>query len=157
MYATTQDFLIQYQNEEYSELSDIDNDSAEIADDRISSALNMAASEINQIIGVRYKLPLTVSVPFLKWANLVIARHSLDSNDGREKPLEDYEKVIDRLEKIANGKSVLVDSTGATISPIPDSIPDESGYYKGNMYSGRSRAKVPNFGYTVPERRRFLK
>jgi phage gp36-like protein len=155
VYATVSDFLKHYQLEEFRELGNIDNDSEIEIESRIYNALSLASSEVDQIIGIKYPLPLPTNykVPFLVWANVVIARKNLSSYEEREKPRLDYEDVIERLRYIAEGKSALVDTSGNIIKPITEN--QSVNRYQGKMYYGQSKAPIPNFSGNVY--RRYLK
>lgn len=149
-YATIYDFKQFYQGSEWSELADIDNNTPGQDERRIGQALILAASEIDQIIGIRFILPITVKVPFLTWANIVIARKNLSSYDETDKIRADYDDVINRLQEIAKDRqpkrSFLIDESG---SPVPEreiDTLDKSNYLVGKMYSGNLKATVPKFG-----------
>jgi len=144
MYATVEQFLAHYQSEETRELSNIDGETSSPTIARLPLALQMAASEINQIIGVRYNMPITVVVAFLTLANIVIGRKYLDSFDEREKTRKDYEDVILRLTAIASGESVLIDELGNIIPPKPDIVKADQ-FYHGRMYSGNMKCYQIDF------------
>lgn len=144
MYATINDFRQFYQDKEFEELGNIDNESMGDEESRVNNALLYAFGEINQILAQRYVLPIVVVVPFLRWANIVIARKNLASLDNTEKVRQDYEDIIFRLKEAIADNGFLVDENGNPINKKPDLI--SSQYYSGKMYSGERKAETPNFG-----------
>jgi phage gp36-like protein len=137
MYATPEQFAIQYQDAEVDELSKIDN-VTDSPNSRLVLALEMGASEIDQILGNRFIIPIKTPVPYLTLANLVIARNMLSSYQASDKVRQDYEDVIRRLEGIAEGLYALVDISGNIIQPKP-SLLDSADTKRGQTYSGNPK------------------
>lgn len=145
-YAKVHEFKTYYELEETLELGNIDNNEPGSEYPRIQQSLDLAAGEINQIISVSYTLPITTDIPFLRWANIVIARKNLSSYDEREKVRADYEDAIARLNAIAKGESALVDSLGQLLTR-KETLHADIDIYKGKMFTGNRTATIPKFGF----------
>lgn len=142
-YATVEEFKTHVQNSEFAELINVDEESEEYSTERVTDALQNGASEIDQILAKRYQLPFTVTIPYLRWGNIVIARKNLFSYDESSKVRADYDDLIKRLEAIAEDDSDLVDENGNPVKDKDDIL--SKGRYVSSMYSGSSKATVPEF------------
>lgn len=103
-YATPQDFINYFGEQESLEISNLDNPMATTIDmTLIQRSLDHATSEINAYISGNYTLPL-VSVPsILLYDTCEIARFRMDKYRTREDVQQRYELVIARLRDIAKG------------------------------------------------------
>lgn len=118
-YATAQQFVDTYTNDEAVQLSEIDNPSAGAVNDaEIETAIADAQREIDGYLAIRYTLPLLSTPQIIRVIALRIARKNLDLYDPREIVLKDYEVALDWLKQIAAGKLALVLEDG-TVLPLP--------------------------------------
>jgi phage gp36-like protein len=150
IYASVLDFENHYQEDESAELSNLDETEMSANRTRIEQALAKASGEIDTIIGARYTLPIVVSVPYLKWESVAIARKILDSVFERDKTRLDYNDVISRLNNIAKGIGALIDESGKPVPLTPEIIAETT--TDTSIYSGNRIAYIPNFGGVIQQK-----
>ncbi|MGL5077203.1 MAG: phage protein Gp36 family protein, partial [Waterburya sp.] len=136
-------------DQETAELCSLDDDAELTAVRlRIQQSIEHADAEINAILGGRYNMPPNVTVPLLNWASLIIARENLHKNARPETVDDDYARVIRRLERIADGKEVLIDESGNRLPPIgTGNTDDKLLVHTSANYTKNMKATVPNFGF----------
>jgi phage gp36-like protein len=118
-YATPQQFIDTYTNDEAVQLSEIDNPAAGAVNDaQIGDAIADAQREIDGYLAVRYALPLVIVPDIIRLIALRIARKNLDLLKPREIVLEDYKTALDWLKQIAAGKLALVLPDGTVLPPL---------------------------------------
>lgn len=143
MYATVDDYIEQFCEQESAEISNIDDGLLSADRTRITSTIPKAESKVNMKLADRYELPIQ-NCSYLTWATLAITRMMLHSLNPTEKVIRDFDDVILCLEKIANGDSTLVDDNAF---PIPSKnkgdVPANQTYYSGSMYTGNRSARIP--------------
>ena len=103
-YATEQQFIDQFGQQETIQLTNLEDPSAVAVNSTVLQAgLDRATEEINSYLAQRYTLPL-VSLPVtLTQACLDIARYRLDNNVAREDVRERYEDALKWLLLLAKG------------------------------------------------------
>lgn len=77
-------------------------------DDVVAVAINDAKDLVESYIGKRYALPLPIIPTSIRRALAVVARYYLYKDKPSEQVQKDYDDVISWLEKLADGKVVLV-------------------------------------------------
>ena len=104
-YATVQDFIDYFGDQESLELTNLDDPTAQtVNEELLRRSLDHAHAEVNSYLAGSYTLPLTQTVPqILKYDELEIARFRLDKYRTREDVQQRYELVIQRLRDIAKG------------------------------------------------------
>lgn len=118
-YATVIDYVTILNEDEAVELSRLENPEAVIADaPKIQRQLFFATTEINAFLTRRYSLPIPVKIPYLVYANVVIAWHNMEVFQEREHVRKRYEDVIKMLKIIAKGEAGLVAEDGTTLDGI---------------------------------------
>lgn len=103
-YATTDDFIAYFGEDEARELTNLDDAMAiDVNGVLLQKALDHATAEVNVYLASNYTLPL-ISVPsILVYDTCEIARFRLDRYKTREDVTERYDKVIQRLRDISKG------------------------------------------------------
>lgn len=118
-YATQQDLVERFGEEELIQLTDREHAQLIVAD-VIDRALSDADAEIDSYLGVRYTLPL-VSIPVLLVSVAAnIARFRLMGDATTEEARKRYEDAIRLLRLISRGEVVLVGAQ--TVPPPPGGI-----------------------------------
>lgn len=114
-YATQQDLIDAFSQEEILELSQLDDSAANtIGTANVEAALDDASDLIDSYIGGRYTLPLSSTPRVLVRICCDIARYMLDRYNPREDVRQRYEDAIRWLEQVAKGVlSLGLDEAGA--------------------------------------------
>jgi phage gp36-like protein len=136
-YATQQDMVDQYGNDEVLVVADRDNDDT-IDAPVVSRALDDATDEINVYIAKKYSLPLPSVPGVLKRLCTDIAFYRLSSNAASytEEKRERYKDAIKTLEHIASGKASLglpVQQTPASSAGNVEVIAPERQFSRSKM------------------------
>ncbi len=105
-YATYEDMIKRYDVADIARLSDRDQ-SRTLNIDSVNEALRDATDEINSYLVPRYKLPLSIVSRELIQITCVIARYWMESGQNTEKAIEDYKRMIKRLEMLKDGETSL--------------------------------------------------
>lgn len=104
-YATEQQFIDQFGQQETIQLTNLEDPSAVAVDTAVlQAALDRATEEIDSFIVQRYDLPLVVLPVTLVQACMDIARYRLDNNSTRDNVEKRYDDAIRWLRWIAEGK-----------------------------------------------------
>lgn len=88
----------------------------------ISAHITKAEDQINGTLGVRYAVPFATVPPLVRTIAIdLVAYRTIRSkygsdNRNRNDYLDDYHSALDTLQKIADGKLVLADTSGALIA-----------------------------------------
>ena len=106
MYATQQNMLDRFGEDELLAVADRDDDAA-IDTDLVAAALSDAASVIDSYIATRYDLPLADTPAQLTKIACDIARYNLYTDAPHERVTEAYKAAIGLLRDIATGKARL--------------------------------------------------
>ena len=119
MYATIDDFIKAFGEEETLQLSALDNPSiTQIQDDVIQRALDDAAAEINSYLrAAGYALPLSYLPDNLRERANDIARYRLDKNRQRSDVRLRYEDALQFLKDLVDRKASLSDGTDLCGNP----------------------------------------
>lgn len=105
-YATKQDLIDRFGEQELIELTDRDNSGA-IDDTVLDQALADANEEIDTYVGARYRLPLsTVPQILVRWC-ADIARYHLYDEAAPEQVQKRYDGVRGSMKMLAEGKTTL--------------------------------------------------
>ncbi|NCJ06681.1 DUF1320 domain-containing protein [Synechococcales cyanobacterium C] len=103
-YATPQEFIDQFGQEESLQLTNLDDPTAEDVDEELlERTLADATDEINGYLEGRYPLPFTSVPRVLRRVALDIARYRLDRYLARDDARQRYEDAIKFLESVAKG------------------------------------------------------
>jgi len=114
-YATRQDMIDRFGEEELILLTDRDGSAGMIVDAVLDLALADGAATINGYIGGRYKLPLATVPEVLVRLNCDIARYQLYDERAPEQLQKRHEADIDFLTALGSGKlSLGVSDAGET-------------------------------------------
>jgi len=115
-YATTQDLIDRFGEEELIALADRNNDGAyDLA--VVERALADADALIDSYIGTRYDLPLTTTPEVLKGKAADLARYTLYKDAPTETVTENQKTAVRWLELVAAGKASLPLPSGADPAP----------------------------------------
>lgn len=105
-YATQQDLVDRFGEDELRQLTDRDN-SGSIDTAVLDQALADASEEIDSYVGARYRLPLsTVPQILVRWA-ADIARYHLYDDAAPEQVQKRYDAVRSSMRMLAEGKTTL--------------------------------------------------
>jgi phage gp36-like protein len=151
-YATIEDFIDRFGQEETIQLTNLDRPTAETVDrSRLEPELIEASREIDSALAVRYDVPIPAPIPSsLRQICLTIARYRCEGSQVRETVEADYNRSIEYLDKLASRKRILIRDDGQAVDIKPDRIqhavdtPD-IGDYEGNglVFTRRSLANYP--------------
>lgn len=105
MYATQQDIIELYGNDQLLLIADRDND-GEVDADIVARAINDAAAEMNVYIGKKYPPPLSEIPAVLPriCIDIVMYRLAATADVGTEERRLRYEDAVSLLKKIASGE-----------------------------------------------------
>lgn len=118
MYASQEDMINAFGEEEVIALTNLEDLGNAIDSTRLNAALDYAEGEIDSRLGARFTLPL-LSVPLiLRNKALDIARYQLEHGKPREDVVRRYEDAIKWLDQVVAGKVSLGDAI-ATPTTIP--------------------------------------
>lgn len=111
-YATQQDMIDNFTNQELVELTNLADPSADTINVQVlDQALAEAASEIDAYLGARYDLNAVHAIDptpdNLKRLNADIARYRMDNDCTREPVIERYKQAIKFLENLVKGITTL--------------------------------------------------
>ncbi|MFN3879801.1 MAG: gp436 family protein [Nitrincola lacisaponensis] len=104
LYATTQDMINRYGQDELVLLTDRDGSLGAIADLVLDQALADASAEIDGYLGGRYQLPLPTVPAVLTRICCDIARYLLHDEQAPEQLQKRYESSIKFLRSLGNGE-----------------------------------------------------
>lgn len=113
-YATVEDLKVRYGENEIVQLLDRDHDGQEDTDVGDTAILE-ASAEIDSMLATRYRVPLTVTVPWINTACCDLARYRLYDNQAPEVVKERRADTIKHLERISKGLAGLIDESGAVV------------------------------------------
>ncbi len=124
-YATVEDFILEFGNQEAIELSHLD-DPEQVGLDRavLQRALDNATAEIDGYLGgAGYTLPLTSTPVLLRLKCCAIARYHLDRVRDREQVRLRYEDALNWFRDLVAGKVDLgLDGSGQAIADSPTDL-----------------------------------
>lgn len=108
MYATKQDMIDRFGEEQMVEVTDrASPPSGEIDDSVLDAALNDASATIDSYIARRYKLPLASVPAVLKGRCMTIAWYNLQRGHHTEELRADYTDAIEFLRQLSTGAALL--------------------------------------------------
>jgi phage gp36-like protein len=118
-YATKQDLIDRFSQDELVQLTDTTNDPPVAIDDtRVTRALTDADSMINGYIAARYDVPVSPVPSSLVLAACSIARYMLYRDHAPDRVTNDYNNAIKWLTQVSTGTVSLTDVAAA---PTPQS------------------------------------
>lgn len=118
VYATVEDMVAAFSEQEMTELSNLDYpDNSFVNDEPIVRAIVDAQAQIDSYLCVRYKTPLVVVPNILRNHTCDVARYILDKDNPREEVIRRRDLVFSYLKDLVAGKASLpgiVDGTDGT-------------------------------------------
>jgi phage gp36-like protein len=117
-YATTQDFIQAFGEQEAIQLSNLDNPMGDVVDaNHIDQALQDASEEVNSYVRSRYATPISDPPRALKRWVMDIARYLLHRYDPTDTVKKNHEDALRFLREVRDGKKA-IDLTATTQEPI---------------------------------------
>ncbi|NKF51366.1 DUF1320 domain-containing protein [Shewanella sp. WXL01] len=122
VYATTQDMVARFGEQELIDLTDRDGSQGSIVSDVLDTALASASALIDGYLAGRYQLPMTNALPVLADLCCEIARYKLYDEEAHEAVQQRFKDAERFLVKVSKGEiSLGVDTAGesATSTDLP--------------------------------------
>lgn len=122
MYATTEELITRYGQDELLQLACQADDESQIDDKVVKTALIDAYELINSYVAVKHALPLSVVPEVLKRINCELARYFLYKGVKPEDLEKTYEKNIRYLRDVAQGGVILEHSASGQAPTQADEV-----------------------------------